>query len=712
MAAFLIVGGFPATASAELSKTQIGDIEHTGTSTDWNEFLGDGSANPLHIVGSGLLTTVRSWIGHSACPSCTPGTSKYQSLQLNDLVVGKQYVVAVHPSYITGLPSYSTTITSGSATIYFGEQHTFRQTGYFVAPEAWRIEFVASSTSVTLRIGNGLTSGYNYLYLDYYIVAPKTLQTPAANPTTRIGYNEPYTSAAWDEFTSTANTAIHIVGSGNMSTVRQWIGHSACGSCGPGTTKIQRLTFNNLTVGAIYWLTVYPAQHTGTATYTATVSSGSATINQGASYSPGVTGWLTPEHRWTIKFTPGSTSVSLDLKNGLTSGYHYLYLNWYEYFPDAVALSTLTPAAFSSLGQTYDTYNSGNWWKDDVENFGYFWNESYIMNSYVELYRQTLDAHWLEKLVQHADAVLTQRDSVTGVVDCYGESAPAWRETGNPPGSGYVWIGFTGAMFNPMMDFAALVLESPYLRTKTYPWLGSLTLRDKALEYVQKFQAAIDYHESEWVTSGTDGWYKFQNDIYTVCGVAGSQPLAGQPAAYDMNSLMMEAVLRLSDAYRAEGDARATTYSGRVASYARYFRSTWTYYASGDYYTWLFASYYSPNLDDIGHANFNIRFVTAAYLAGIEFTTQQIQRVANTYSRLILSDYAIPFNLMNATWSNVYGGGPYSSVYYWNTVAPYKSGLTTRAFGRSRLSLANLDSPGDALLYLTALSYHDYLANT
>lgn len=141
-------------------------------------------------------------------------------------------------------------------------------------------------------------------------------------------------SADWDEFLSSDLLPNHVVSSGDMQTLRPWIGHSECGSCTPGTYKKQRMTFNNLVVGRTYRLDVYPAYVSGTAYYSALVSGGTAQITQGAQkYFTGLQGYLNSSHKWTISFVPQTNSVSLDLGHGLTSGTHYLYINWYKFVP-------------------------------------------------------------------------------------------------------------------------------------------------------------------------------------------------------------------------------------------------------------------------------------------------------------------------------------------------------------------------------------------
>jgi len=54
------------------------------------------------------------------------------------------------------------------------------------------------------------------------------------------------------------------------------------------------------------------------------------------------------------------------------------------------------------------------------------WGESYIMLSYMQMYRATGDTYYLDKLVDHAEHVLDQRDDRRGLRDYSGRSRAAW----------------------------------------------------------------------------------------------------------------------------------------------------------------------------------------------------------------------------------------------------------------------------------------------
>lgn len=102
-----------------------------------------------------------------------------------------------------------------------------------------------------------------------------------------------------------------------------------------------------------------------------------------------------------------------------------------------------TRADFDALDQAF---NNGNGYRDetnDKDSSGLggklAWGEAYILEGYALMYAAHRDTHYLDKMVDHIDRVLANRDSERGVTDHNGESRPAWR-TDNPYTVGYATI--------------------------------------------------------------------------------------------------------------------------------------------------------------------------------------------------------------------------------------------------------------------------------
>ncbi|NUR85884.1 MAG: hypothetical protein HOY71_17535, partial [Nonomuraea sp.] len=64
---------------------------------------------------------------------------------------------------------------------------------------------------------------------------------------------------------------------------------------------------------------------------------------------------------------------------------------------------------------------------DTNEHGGLAWGQSYVLLGFMRMYQAYKDTHYLDRLVENADQVLANRDSVRGVTDHRGRSLPAWR---------------------------------------------------------------------------------------------------------------------------------------------------------------------------------------------------------------------------------------------------------------------------------------------
>ncbi|MBK6849592.1 MAG: hypothetical protein IPG96_19365 [Proteobacteria bacterium] len=107
VAALLTAAAWPSVAGAQTPPgsslpnpsvaLRIGQADGARSGADFDEFRGDSSEAPVHLVGSNDLMTVRSWVGHSTC--CTPGRSKYQTFTFRGLDPSLVYAFYL-PSYL------------------------------------------------------------------------------------------------------------------------------------------------------------------------------------------------------------------------------------------------------------------------------------------------------------------------------------------------------------------------------------------------------------------------------------------------------------------------------------------------------------------------------------------------------------------------------------------------------------------------------------
>lgn len=92
------------------------------------------------------------------------------------------------------------------------------------------------------------------------------------------------------------------------------------------------------------------------------------------------------------------------------------------------------PTSRAAFDQLDSSINNGNSVKDetnDKDSSGLSgklaWREAYALEGYALMYQAHRDTYYLDKMVDHIDHVLANRDSERGVTDYAGNSHPAWR---------------------------------------------------------------------------------------------------------------------------------------------------------------------------------------------------------------------------------------------------------------------------------------------
>lgn len=141
----------------------------------WDEFLAT-SDSPVVDMSNRNLSSVRQWIGHSTCSTCTPGISKYQSFKFSSLSIGSKYRLRIYFGYSSDTIMRAT-VTSGTAEIYKGGYHILPY-GYLPSKNMWEIVFTPQTTSVTIKVGNDLTKGVEFAYFDYISFSSGYTETP------------------------------------------------------------------------------------------------------------------------------------------------------------------------------------------------------------------------------------------------------------------------------------------------------------------------------------------------------------------------------------------------------------------------------------------------------------------------------------------------------------------------------------------------------
>jgi hypothetical protein len=291
--------------------------------------------------------------------------------------------------------------------------------------------------------------------------------------------------------------------------------------------------------------------------------------------------------------------------------------------------------------QADQNLNAGDGYKDATnEEAAYGWQEGYVLQSYALMYRAHQDTYYLDKFVDHADAVLANRDSVRGVSDYRGLSLPVWRNFHYSIDRAYplVTADETGNLIYPLTVFARIVLATPRLR-KLY---GS-----RAAAYVEACVDGVAAHDDIYHDRG-DGTatYVFPKGM--------PFPWDGIEYAQNKNLTMSRALFNLA---AITGNR---TYRTRALALGRFWQRDlqflsdgspfWTYHARSSlaYHTWTEAdgvSENSPNyggntrVEDVAHANLCIQFAEVAHANNALFTRADLTAFARTLTHHALDEH-------------------------------------------------------------------------
>lgn len=250
------------------------------------------------------------------------------------------------------------------------------------------------------------------------------------------------------------------------------------------------------------------------------------------------------------------------------------------------------------------------------------WGESYIMMSYVSAYRAGNDNFYLDKLADHADNVLLNRDDARGVLDYRGISGACWQNKHYQPNEEpYCYAVHSGMISYPIAHFVKIVRDDPALQTQT-TYDGSTYLA-KADSYSAAIYETIAYHEDQWVNYGQAGYYTFRTD-------AAFLPYPGVDLPLNQGNALGRAILILG---QAENDPLLLQRAEKMALWFedQLFLAPWS-----EAYLWNYwgGPYSSPG-EDISHAAINVDFAALCANAGIVFTDTDIQYFANTFTRKV-----------------------------------------------------------------------------
>lgn len=251
------------------------------------------------------------------------------------------------------------------------------------------------------------------------------------------------------------------------------------------------------------------------------------------------------------------------------------------------------------------------------------WGESYIMASYLAMYRGTGDIEYLRKFIWHAENVLSRRDDKIGYYDYRGISGPTWLSTVFTNGYKYAFVVHSGMITYPLADFAQMIKrDSTFWRYKSY---SNKAFIDVADEFMQRVSETIEAHNSQW--DDNVGAYRFNNDALFY-------EHHGKILPFNQQNAMGRTLLLMYMATNKD------IYLYKTIKLAKYFRNQLALIGNNSY-IW---TYWTPNsnIEDISHGAIDVDFAYLCYENGIMFNNTDMEHFVSTFKNNI---YKAPFVL-------------------------------------------------------------------
>jgi hypothetical protein len=226
------------------------------------------------------------------------------------------------------------------------------------------------------------------------------------------------------------------------------------------------------------------------------------------------------------------------------------------------------------------------------------------------MYRATGNIKYLDKLHQHIQSVLSNRDDKIGQSNYRNELAPTWgtdRYTKNKERMNY--LVHTGLITYPMLDFTELIRKSNIVK-----------YFDAADEILREAEQSVKYHDNEW----RKDHYVYPEDFYDKDYII---PINQQAALG--NSLVLLSKLTGKQEYME-----------KAMSLAKFIKDT-SVQKHNNAEGYVLKDTFMPGkvkpddkIVDISHAALTIHFAYLAYDNGIEFDRKDMERFAKTIKQL------------------------------------------------------------------------------
>lgn len=235
------------------------------------------------------------------------------------------------------------------------------------------------------------------------------------------------------------------------------------------------------------------------------------------------------------------------------------------------------------------------------------WSESYLMQSYVTMYRATGDVKYLNKLHNHIESVLANRDDKTGQRDYKNELVPNWgTDRYTQKGEWLHFAAHTGMITFPIIEFVHMIRELGIEK--------DFVMSDIILQQVKQ---SIEYHNKEW----KNNYYVYPEDFYDK---------ENMPLPLSQQAAIARSLLFL---YELTGEEK---YLNKVSLIAELIKDSLQDNGSGGYIVGTFSGKITNKnkVVDISHATTVIHFAYLAYCNDIIFNKQDMERFTKTIQDL------------------------------------------------------------------------------
>jgi len=234
------------------------------------------------------------------------------------------------------------------------------------------------------------------------------------------------------------------------------------------------------------------------------------------------------------------------------------------------------------------------------------WSESYLIQACANMYRVTNDLEYLNKLHNHVQSVLANRDDKIGQKDYKNELVPSWGTNKyTKHGEWFHSAVVTGMIIYPMLEYAQLAKES-----------GIEKYSIVADNVIQQVQESIKYHDREWKVDH----YVFPEDFYKIENCV--LPLSQQ--ATIGRSLLLLYELTCKEEYCSKASLIAKLLKGLLQNIGNGYKLGLSPGEITD----------ENKVGDISHSTITIHFAYLVYKNDIVFDKEDILRFTNTINNL------------------------------------------------------------------------------